>query len=76
MSVRDGGYTLCLCLNVSYDDIKRAVARGAGTFEEIQQMTGFGKSCSMCTAAIKMELDTLLRRQGPKMPDVRRGGGE
>lgn len=61
MKQTDSGRILCLCLNVTSGDIRRAVDAGAKTFPEVQQRTRCAKSCGMCADAVKAELERLLR---------------
>lgn len=55
---------VCPCLGITYADIKRAVEAGAKSFEEVQQRTRCGKSCSMCVERIRYETAILLNAQG------------
>lgn len=56
---------VCVCKAVSEQDIRRAVAAGADTFEELQARTGCSTCCGCCepearavfAASIASELD-------------------
>ncbi len=72
MEKRSDSRILCLCLNVSCADIECAVEQGARTFEEVQRLTGCGKSCSMCADTIRSQLDFILRQRNLSgSPDIR-----
>ena len=63
MKQEDSERILCLCLNITTRDIRRAVGAGARTFSEVQRITRCAKSCGMCAGAVKEELVRLLAEQ-------------
>lgn len=44
----DDSEVLCHCFSITAGDIKEAIENGASTFEEIQDVTGFGSACGSC----------------------------
>ena len=54
----------CECRNVTYGKIEDAVKQGARSFEEVQQLTGCGKSCGKCQEFIRYLVQDLLRESG------------
>jgi bacterioferritin-associated ferredoxin len=46
--VEDPALFVCVCLAVSDQDIRRAVARGARTFEDVQASTHCTTCCGCC----------------------------
>ncbi|MCB1327465.1 MAG: (2Fe-2S)-binding protein [Spirochaetales bacterium] len=53
---------VCICRQVSEDDIRRAVERGAHTFEAVQQQTDCSTGCGTCEQAVR----ALIRRYLPE----------
>lgn len=54
----------CECRNVTYGKIEDAIKQGARSFEEVQQLTGCGKSCGKCQEFIRYLVQDLLRESG------------
>lgn len=52
---------VCRCKKVSYGDLKKAVAEGAGTYEEVQEATGCGIGCEHCVDALKKMVEDLVK---------------
>lgn len=56
---------VCICQAVSDQDIRRAVARGARTFEDVQACTGCTTSCGCCEqearACVEANLESECR---------------
>ena len=48
---------VCNCLNVANGMIKDAVDSGASTLEEVQEKTGAGTACGVCTDSIQRLVD-------------------
>ncbi|MGV3025393.1 (2Fe-2S)-binding protein [Clostridium thermobutyricum] len=44
---------ICGCMQVDEDTIKAAIADGAETVEDIEEMTGAGSCCGRCVPAIE-----------------------
>lgn len=53
----------CDCAGVTYGDIMRAVENGARSFEDVQRITGCGKSCIKCHAFIDFFIESLIDMQ-------------
>lgn len=45
---KDMSKAICHCKKVFYEDIEQAVANGATTFEEVQEITKISKGCGRC----------------------------
>lgn len=39
---------VCRCKKVFFEDLENAVANGASTFEEVQEVTKVAKGCGRC----------------------------
>lgn len=52
----DPGATICACMSVGLNDIKRAIAKGAASVDALGTCTGAGTNCGAC----KPELAALL----------------
>lgn len=50
--------TICQCMNVTDEDIQAAIAHGAQTYQDIQEMTKAGTVCGQC----KDEIEELIGR--------------
>lgn len=52
---------VCMCMNISVRDIKRAIASGAKDFNEVQKLTSISTVCGLCLdeaeAIVKKILD-------------------
>ncbi|HLI17976.1 MAG TPA: (2Fe-2S)-binding protein [Rhodanobacteraceae bacterium] len=61
---------VCVCQAVSDQDIRRAVARGARTFEDVQTCTGCTTSCGCCETEARELVDATLEseRRAPALP--------
>ena len=44
----DPGATVCACMGVGLNDLRRAVAAGAGSIEALGAATGAGTNCGAC----------------------------
>ena len=64
MNATDKTRVMCLCLGVTWADIRAAVDGGAKTFEEVQRQTGCGRSCAMCVEQIRRETAALFNQLG------------
>ena len=53
----------CDCASVTYCDIMRAVENGARSFEDVQRLTGCGKSCIKCHEFIDFFIESLIEAQ-------------
>ena len=51
---------VCVCKAVSEQDIRRAVAAGAGTFEELQERTGCSTCCGCCELEARAVFEASL----------------
>ena len=61
---------ICVCQAVSDQDIHCAVARGAGTFEDVQAQTGCTTCCGCCEAEARELAETAIesRRRTAALP--------
>ena len=50
----------CNCRNITYGKIEDAIRSGAKSFEEVQQITGCGKSCGKCREFLRFLVRDLL----------------
>ena len=53
----------CHCKNITYGMIRAAVARGAKTPEQVQQLTGYGTGCGQCREFIQYLIRDFLEEQ-------------
>lgn len=53
----------CDCTGITYGDIVRAVENGARSFEDVQRMTGCGKSCIKCHEFINFFVESLIEER-------------
>jgi NAD(P)H-nitrite reductase large subunit len=51
---------VCNCLSVTIGKIKDAIDSGAGTVEEVQDITGAGTVCGACLDDVKRVVEELL----------------
>lgn len=56
----------CECRSITYGKIEDAIRKGAGSFEEVQAMTGCGKSCGRCKEFIRHLVKELLEAAAKK----------
>ncbi|MBO5146216.1 MAG: (2Fe-2S)-binding protein [Lachnospiraceae bacterium] len=56
----DDNEVVCVCFQVTVGDIKKAIANGARTFEEIQNETQLGTGCGGCLGAAQELVSALL----------------
>lgn len=56
----DNYKVVCGCKNVKVQDIKNAIANGAKSFEEVQEVTQVGTGCGHCVEANRELVDELL----------------
>lgn len=54
---------ICTCMSVSVKDMKNAIEAGASTFQELQDQTGLGTVCGVCTE----EAETLFHQLKAEM---------
>ena len=54
---------VCVCQAVSDHDIRRAVARGARTFEDVQTRTGCTTCCGCCEGEARELVATTLESE-------------
>lgn len=53
----------CHCRNITYGKIADAVAQGASSFAQVQELTGCGRSCGKCREFIEHLVQELLREK-------------
>lgn len=53
--------TICHCMDVDYETIKKAVEDGAKTVEDIKEMTQASTGCGGCEEEVQEILDELLK---------------
>jgi len=56
----DNDKVVCGCKNVKVQEIKDAIANGAKSFEEVQEVTGVGTGCGHCVENNRALVDELL----------------
>ena len=61
---------VCHCNQVSYADIRKAMACGARTVEEIQEITGAGTECGNCIGDIESILSVACGCNNVSMEDA------
>jgi len=52
---------VCVCRSVTETMIRDAMDRGAGNFEEVQQMTDCSTGCGTCESAVRALIEKKLR---------------
>lgn len=52
--------TVCNCMDVTYEEIKKAVENGAKTLDDIKEATSASTGCGGCEDDIQEILDELL----------------
>lgn len=52
---------ICYCKNVTVQDIKDAIDKGATNFKEVQDATKAGTGCTRCSATVKEVVEDLLK---------------
>lgn len=62
MKRHNTGVVLCLCNNVSREDLENAVKGGARSYEDVQKVTRCSGSCGICEAIIRREVAELLSK--------------
>ncbi len=50
----------CNCRNITYGKIEDAIKAGAKNFQEVQEITGCGKSCGKCKEFLECFVRDLL----------------
>ncbi len=69
-----GNRIICSCKDVDYLTIRKAMCKGARTFEQIQEMTGAATGdcgdCNDCVAAINQILTSVCSCRGVSLADV------
>lgn len=58
--------TVCYCMSVTNGMIKDAVASGAATLEEVQDITGAGTVCGSCLDEVKRLVEEFVSEGGEK----------
>lgn len=54
---------VCVCQAVSDQDIRRAIAQGASSFDELQARTGCTTCCGCCEQEARALLETQLESE-------------
>lgn len=54
---------ICICLRVTSEDLRNAVANGAKSFAEVQEMTRVSTSCRRCKQGAQSIVEQLLQEQ-------------
>ncbi len=52
---------ICTCLNITVEDLKKAVQEGAQDFAEVQEKTGVATICGACHDEAKAIVIELLK---------------
>lgn len=61
--ITDNNKVICTCINVTVQDIKDVIKKGAVTFEEVQTITKVGTGCGKCEVEVKTLINELLEEQ-------------
>lgn len=54
---------ICTCLGVSVKDIKEAIASGCQNFAQVQEKTGAGTICGVCSDEVEALVEQLLNQK-------------
>ena len=65
-----GNKMICVCKQVDYITIRKAMIQGARTVEEIKQMTGAGTGCGRGVGAIEEILASVCGCKKTSLADV------
>ena len=65
-----GNKMICMCKQVDYITIRKAMIQGARTVEEIKEMTGAGTGCGRCVGAIEEILASVCGCKKTSLADV------
>lgn len=57
----DKNQVICGCFRVTTGNIKEAIANGARTFEDVQEVTSVGKGCKKCTEYVKELVNSMIK---------------
>lgn len=52
---------VCTCMSVSIKDIRNAIEQGATSFPQIQEATGIGTVCGVCSDDAQAIIEQLLK---------------
>lgn len=58
----DNNEVVCGCMNVTVEDLKNAIANGAKSFEEVQDVTSVSTGCGQCEDSVRAIVEELLAR--------------
>ena len=59
----DDNKFVCYCMSVTEGAIRDAVAAGASTFEEVQEVTGAGAVCGACVEEVTRLVEEFSRER-------------
>ena len=59
----DDNKFVCYCMSVTEGAIRDAVAAGASTFEEVQEVTGAGSVCGACVEEVTRLVEECSRER-------------
>lgn len=65
-----GNKMICMCKQVDYITIRKAMVEGARTVEEIKEMTGAGTGCGRCIGEIEAILASVCGCKQTSLADV------
>ena len=60
----DDNKFVCYCMSVTEGAIRDAVAAGATTFGEVQEVTGAGSVCGSCIDEVTRLIEEFSRERG------------
>lgn len=60
---RDLDEVVCNCWNVTVGDIKNAVENGAGTYEEVRDITNASTGCGQCEDEVRRLVEEFTRKK-------------
>ncbi|MBU9726852.1 MULTISPECIES: (2Fe-2S)-binding protein [Diplocloster] len=59
----DMNKTVCTCYGVTIGDLKEAIENGAGSFDEVQEITNVSTACGSCEEYARNVVEELLKEQ-------------
>lgn len=59
----DNDKVICRCRNITIENLREVVKKGAKSFEEVQTINNISTGCSKCSDSVKILIDELLKDQ-------------
>lgn len=57
----ENNQVVCGCFNITVGDLKEAIAKGAKSYQEVQEFTSVGKGCKRCNTGVENIVVELLK---------------